>query len=57
MNDHKFGGFIKELQQKGLYDDALIIFVSDHGEELYLHGYWEHGRSGYTGGLNVPLIV
>ena len=30
--DSKFGAFLSELHERNLYDDTLIIFVSDHGE-------------------------
>ena len=36
---------------------ALIIFLSDHGEELYDHGSWAHGRTLYSEVLNIPLVV
>jgi len=35
------------LKERGLYDDALVVVTSDHGEEL-----GEHGRL-----LRVPLLV
>lgn len=32
--DRLFGQFIRNLKNKGLYDDALIIVLGDHGEVL-----------------------
>ena len=40
---------------RGLYQDSLIVFVSDHGEEFFEHGSWMHGHSLYGELLNVPL--
>ena len=38
--DQEFGRFVRELQARGLYDDALIVFLADHGEEFLDHGQW-----------------
>ena len=55
--DRQFGRFIDEVKKRGLYDDALIFFVSDHGEEFLDHGGWLHGRSVFDELIRVPLIV
>jgi arylsulfatase A-like enzyme len=57
FNDHSFGKLVGELKRLGLYDSALILFVSDHGEEFYDHGWWEHGRTLYGEQLGVPLLI
>jgi arylsulfatase A-like enzyme len=56
-NDHHFGVFLEELKKRGLYEDTLIILVSDHGEEFYERGTWEHQKTLYAELLNIPLIV
>ena len=40
-----------------LYDDTLIVFLSDHGESLGEHGEKEHGFFVYDSTVRVPLIV
>jgi arylsulfatase A-like enzyme len=55
--DFRFGEFLRFLKERGLYDDSLIIFLSDHGEEFLDHGAWEHGHSLYNEQINIPLIV
>jgi arylsulfatase A-like enzyme len=56
--DEAFGQLIRFLKAKGLYDPALIVFTSDHGEE-----FGEHGRLGWHSHtlfdelLRVPLLV
>lgn len=55
--DQQFGRFIDEIRKRGLYDDALILFVSDHGEEFQDHGGWLHGRSVFDELIHVPMIV
>ena len=56
-NDATFGQTLDALQAAGLYDDALIVFLSDHGEEFYEHGAWTHASDLYREVLDVPLIV
>ncbi len=56
-NDHYFGTFLDELNTRGLLDDALVILLSDHGDEFHEHGNWQHGRALHTESIDVPLIV
>jgi arylsulfatase A-like enzyme/Flp pilus assembly protein TadD len=51
------GDFLDFLRQQGLYDRALILFVSDHGEGLGDHGEEEHGIFLYRESLAVPMVV
>jgi hypothetical protein len=55
--DQEFGRFVRALKERGLYDDALIVFTADHGEEFQDHGQWLHGRSVFDELVRVPLIV
>ncbi len=56
-NDYELGRFFDGLRQRGLYEDALIIVVSDHGEEFYDHGGWTHGKTLYSEVVHVPLLI
>lgn len=51
------GGVIGVLKEKNLYRDALVTVLSDHGEEFYEHGGWEHGHSVYRELIAIPLVV
>ena len=51
------GNFLAFLKARGLYDRALIVFLSDHGEGLGEHGESEHGMFLYRESLQVPLLV
>jgi arylsulfatase A-like enzyme/predicted negative regulator of RcsB-dependent stress response len=51
------GRFFADLDQRGLYDQSLIILCGDHGEGLNDHGEAEHGVLLYREVLHVPLIV
>jgi arylsulfatase A-like enzyme len=47
---HEAGG-------SGRWNETLIVFASDHGEELaQRHGYWAHSKSVYSSVLHVPLF-
>jgi arylsulfatase A-like enzyme len=56
--DEAFGGLVAELRRLGVYDNSIIVFTSDHGEELGEHGFvgW-HSHTLYDELLRVPLIV
>ena len=51
------GPLIQKLKDMSLYDQTMIIFTSDHGEEFYEHGGWGHGHSLYDESLKVPLLM
>ena len=55
--DSALGSFFQKLKALGVYDRALIILTSDHGEGLSQHGEPEHGIFVYREALHVPLIV
>lgn len=55
--DAAVGEFLGELRRLGLYERALIILLSDHGESLGEHGEEQHGLFLYRSTLQVPLVV
>jgi Sulfatase/Tetratricopeptide repeat len=55
--DRIVGKFLQFLKQRRLYDRALIVLLSDHGEGLMDHGEQEHGVFLYREALQVPLIL
>jgi arylsulfatase A-like enzyme len=57
FGDREFGRFLRELKAAGLYEDALLVFIADHGEEFLDHGLWLHGRSLFDELIRVPLVV
>lgn len=56
-SDRIVGRFMESLEQRDLYDDALVILLSDHGEGLGDHGEDEHGVFLYREVIHVPLLV
>jgi len=55
--DQVVGNLLDELKDLGVYDRALILFVSDHGEGLGEHGLDEHGLLLYREQIQVPMLV
>lgn len=55
--DEHVGALLDGLKRLGLYDNSLIIFTSDHGEEFQEHGGWAHCQTLYQEIVNVPLII
>lgn len=51
------GTFLDHLKTTGVYDRAIIVLLSDHGEGLMDHGEQEHGVFLYAEDLHVPLIM
>jgi arylsulfatase A-like enzyme/Flp pilus assembly protein TadD len=56
-SDALLGVFFAFLRERGIYDRALIIVLSDHGEGLGDHGEDEHGIFLYREAIQVPLLV
>jgi len=45
------------LDARGLLERGLVILTSDHGEELFEHGGFEHGHALWQEVLHLPLVV
>lgn len=55
--DTKVNEVFAFLKHKNLYDDAIILFAADHGEEFLEHGGLQHKSKLYDELLNVPLFI
>jgi arylsulfatase A-like enzyme len=61
--DEALGMLIEELKRKGLWDDAIVIFTSDHGEHLGDHTdiirKWllNHLPSVWEAAAHVPMVI
>ena len=55
--DSNLGEVVDVLKKSGVWDRAIFIFLSDHGEELGEHGGWFHRQSVYQEIMRIPLIV
>ena len=57
FNDAQFGILMERLKELGVYDDALIVVLADHGEAFLEHGKWGHGTRLHAEQINIPLLV
>jgi len=55
--DSAISNFLAHLKNKGLYENAIVIVVGDHGEGLGEHHEDTHGIFLYDATTHVPLIV
>ena len=55
--DHELARLIAWLKQSQLYNQSMVVFLSDHGESLGEHGEQEHGFFVYNATVHIPLIV
>ncbi len=54
--DDNVGRLIETLDELGIRENTLIVFVSDHGDMLGDHWLWWKGPFHYAGCTNVPLF-
>ena len=62
--DENLGKLVSKLKEKGLYDNTVILYASDHGShfktrnrDAHLNGYDDYKRSCHDGCLHVPLVI
>jgi arylsulfatase A-like enzyme len=55
--DHQLGELFERLRSHPRWSNTVVVVTSDHGEELFDHGGWDHGFSLYQHQLHVPLIL
>jgi choline-sulfatase len=54
--DRMIGQILDRLETLGLADDTLVVYTSDHGEQIGEHGlWWKH--TFYEDSVRVPLIM
>lgn len=55
--DEQIGRIMEAWKRKGIYDNVLVVFTSDHGELLGDHGLMYKGPFFYEGLTRIPMIV
>lgn len=55
--DQQVGRMIETLKRKGFYENALVIYTSDHGEYMGFHHMLLKGNYMYDPLVKVPLVV
>jgi membrane-anchored protein YejM (alkaline phosphatase superfamily) len=56
-DDRLFMRFIQALKENNLFENSLIIFTSDHGQEFYEYGYFGHNTAFSKAQTHVPMII
>ena len=55
--DDSLGRIVATLARKGILDDTMVVFTSDHGYFYGEHGLNEERRLAYEETIRIPLIV
>ncbi len=55
--DHQIGKLVAKISKSELLKNTWVIITSDHGEEFYEHGYFEHGHTYTNEVTQVPFIL
>jgi arylsulfatase A-like enzyme len=55
--DRAVGELVEALAVAGRLDDAIVVLVGIHGEELFEHGGAGHGRNLFEESIRVPLMI
>ena len=55
--DRVIGHLLERLRALGVYDRAIVVLLSDHGEGLGDHGVEDHGLFVYREAIQVPLMI
>ena len=57
--DNLVGKIIKQLEEKNLLENTIIVITGDHGQEFNDNkkGYWQHGGNFSKYQIRVPMVV
>ena len=55
--DDYLGRLLELLVERGVYEETLVVFTSDHGEAFEEHGNRAHGFTLFDEELHVPLVI
>ncbi len=55
--DRQLERLFQEMKRLEVFENALVVVTSDHGEEFLDHGQWEHQKTLYEEQLRVPLMM
>jgi arylsulfatase A-like enzyme len=55
--DEWIGRLFDEVRARGRWDDTLVLWTSDHGEEIYERGRWGHRYSLLEEEVAIPMAL
>ncbi len=54
--DRQVGRVLAQLAKSGLEENTIVVYLSDHGEQLGEHGmWWKH--TFYEGSVGIPMLI
>lgn len=56
LADERVGAVVQVLRERGVWDRTVFLMLSDHGEEMFEHGGFEHGNSVHAELIRVPML-
>jgi arylsulfatase A-like enzyme len=56
-SDHYLGEIVRTLEERGAFEDTVLLVVSDHGEAFYEHGQPTHGTQLYEEQVRSLLVA
>jgi arylsulfatase A-like enzyme len=56
-SDEQVGRLLRDLETRGLLEDAVVLILSDHGEGLGQHGERTHGHLLHETTLAIPFVL
>jgi arylsulfatase len=54
--DEKLGQILEAVRRKGLWENTIVIYTSDHGDNLFDHSLYYKGEL-YDTIVNIPLLI
>lgn len=55
--DYLFGKLIKSIEDKGILDNTIIIYLTDHGDYMGAHGLWAKGLPCFKEAYNICAAI
>jgi len=55
--DELFGRLLDTLHKSGLYEDTIVLYLSDHGDYTGEHGLWAKGLPSFLPAYQVPIVI
>lgn len=61
--DRNLGRIIETLKEKGIYDNTMIVYASDHGchfknhTDIAANGYDDYKRNSFENTIHIPLVI
>jgi arylsulfatase A-like enzyme len=54
--DEQLGRLLETLDEQGLRENTIVVFTSDHGDNMWAHGHNQKGQP-YDDSVRVPFLI